>query len=326
MKKKINLIVEDDDKNLRVDVFINKKENEISRTRIKNLILDRKLKLNNNTLEDPSKKVSIGDILELIIPEPKKTSLKPYKYKLDIIYEDHDLIVLNKPSGIVIHPGAGNFDKTIVNALISHDKNSLSNIGDELRPGIVHRIDKNTSGLIVVAKNNQAHENLSKQFNKHSIIRIYELLIWGKIKPSKGKIETFISRSSKNRQLMEVSRTKGKKAITNYKTIEIFENKNTPTLSLLECKLETGRTHQIRVHMNYLGNSIVGDDKYKKKFKKIKNIDPVLEKNLTNLSRQFLHAKTLGFIHPTKNKEMIFNSILPQELEILLKMLRNTKK
>ena len=125
---------------------------------------------------------------------------------------------------------------------------------------------------------------------------------------------------------MEVSRTKGKKAITNYKTIEIFENKNTPTLSLLECKLETGRTHQIRVHMNYLGNSIVGDDKYKKKFKKIKNIDPVLEKNLTNLSRQFLHAKTLGFIHPTKNKEMIFNSILPQELEIILKMLRNTKK
>ena len=326
MEKKINLIVKDDEKNLRVDVFIHKKEKNLSRTRIKKLILDKKLKVNNKILSDPSKKMLSGDILNLVIPEPKKASLKPYKYKLDIIYEDHDLIVLNKPSGIVVHPGAGNFDKTIVNALISHDKNSLSNIGDELRPGIVHRIDKNTSGLIVVAKNNQAHENLSKQFNKHSIIRIYELLIWGKIRPSKGKIETFISRSSKNRQLMEVSRTKGKKAITNYKTIEIFENKNTPTLSLLECKLETGRTHQIRVHMNYLGNSIVGDDKYKKKFKKIKNIDPVLEKNLTNLNRQFLHAKTLGFIHPTKNKEMIFNSILPQELEILLKMLRNTEK
>ncbi len=306
MEKKINLIVKDDEKNLRVDVFIHKKEKNLSRTRIKKLILNKKLKVNNKILSDPSKKMLSGDILNLVIPEPKKASLKPYKYKLDIIYEDHDLIVLNKPAGIVIHPGAGNFDKTIVNALISHDKN--------------------TSGLIVVAKNNQAHENLSKQFNKHSIIRIYELLIWGKIRPSKGKIETFISRSSKNRQLMEVSRTKGKKAITNYKTIEIFENKNTPTLSLLECKLETGRTHQIRVHMNYLGNSIVGDDKYKKKFKKIKNIDPVLEKNLTNLSRQFLHAKTLGFIHPIKNKEMIFNSILPQELEILLKMLRNTEK
>ena len=326
MEKKINLIVKNEDKNLRVDVFINKKENEISRTRIKNLILNKKLKLNNKVIEDPSKKISTGDFLELIIPEPKKASLKPYKYKLDITYEDEDLIVLNKPAGIVMHPGAGNFDNTIVNALINHDKNSLSNIGDELRPGIVHRIDKNTSGLVIIAKNNQAHEHLSIQFNKHSITRIYQLLIWGKIRPSKGKIETLIARSSKNRQMMEVSGTKGKKAITNYKTIEIFENKNTPTLSLIECKLETGRTHQIRVHMNYLGNSIVGDDKYKKKFIKIKNIDPLLEKKLINLNRQFLHAKTIGFIHPTKNEEMIFNSILPQELEIILKMLRNTGK
>jgi 23S rRNA pseudouridine1911/1915/1917 synthase len=326
MEKKINLIVKDDDKNLRVDVFINKNEIQISRTRIKNLILNRKLKFNNKILQDPSKKISIGDILELTIPEPKKASLKPFDYKLDIIYEDDDLIVLNKPAGIVMHPGAGNFDNTIVNALMNYDKNSLSNIGDELRPGIVHRIDKNTSGLVVIAKNNQTHEHLSIQFNKHSIIRVYELLIWGKIRPSKGKIETLITRSSKNRQMMEVSNTKGKKAITNYKTIETFENKNTPTLSLLECKLETGRTHQIRVHMNYLGNSIVGDDKYKKKFKKIKNIEPLLEKNLTNLNRQFLHAKTIGFIHPKKNEEMIFNSILPQELEIILKMLRNTDK
>ena len=326
MKKKINLIVREDEKNLRVDIFIQKKEKDISRTRVKNLILDNKLKLNDKILTDPSKKTSSGDILELIIPEPKKASLKPFKYKLDIIYEDKDLIVLNKPAGIVIHPGAGNFDNTIVNALINYDKNSLSNIGDELRPGIVHRIDKNTSGLIVVAKNNEAHEHLSKQFNKHSIIRIYVLLVWGKLRPSKGKIETLISRSTKNRQLMEVNKTKGKKAITNYKTIEIFENKNTPTLSLVECQLQTGRTHQIRVHMNYLGNSILGDDKYKKKFKKIKGIEPLLEKNLINLNRQFLHAKTLGFIHPTKNKKMIFNSILPQELEIILKTLRNTKK
>jgi len=326
MEKKINLIVEDNDKNLRVDAFINKKENKISRTRIKNLILNKKLRLNNKIIEDPSKKISIGDFLELIIPEPKKASLKPYKYKLDITYEDEDLIVLNKPAGIVMHPGAGNFDNTIVNALINHDKNSLSNIGGELRPGIVHRIDKNTSGLVVIAKNNQTHEHLSIQFSKHSIVRIYQLLIWGKIRPSRGKIETLITRSSKNRQMMEVSKIKGKKAITNYKTVEIFENKNTPTLSLLECKLETGRTHQIRVHMNYLGNSIVGDDKYKKKFKRIKNIDPLLEKKLINLNRQFLHAKTIGFIHPKKNQEMIFDSILPLKLEIILKMLRNTGK
>ena len=320
MKKKINLIVEEADKNLRVDVFIHKREKNISRTRIKNLILDKKLKVNNKILADPSKRLSINDIIDLIIPEPKKTSLKPYKYKLDIIYEDDDLIVLNKPAGIVMHPGAGNFDNTIVNALLNYNKNSLSNIGDELRPGIVHRIDKNTSGLVVIAKNNQTHENLSNQFKKHSITRVYQLLIWGKIRPSKGKIETLITRSTRNRQMMEVSNTKGKKAITNYKTIEIFENENTPTLSLLECKLETGRTHQIRVHMKFLGNNIVGDDTYKKKFKKIKNIDPLLEERLSNLKRQFLHAKTIGFFHPKKNKEMIFNSILPQELEIILKM------
>jgi len=326
MEKKINLIVKDEDKNLRVDVFINKKENEISRTRVKNLILNQNLKLNNKVIKDPSKRIIAGDVLELRIPEPKKASLKPYKYKLDITYEDEDIIVLNKPAGIIMHPGAGNFDNTIVNALINHDKKSLSNIGGELRPGIVHRIDKNTSGLVVIAKNNQTHEHLSIQFANHSITRIYQLLIWGKIRPSKGKVETLITRSSKNRQLMEVSRTKGKRAITNYETIEIFENKKTPTLSLLECKLDTGRTHQIRVHMNYLGNSIVGDDKYKKKFKKIKNIDPSLEKNLINLKRQFLHAKTIGFIHPKKNEEMRFNSILPHELEIILKMLRNTGK
>ena len=326
MKKKINLIVKNTDKNLRVDVFIVKKEKDISRTRVKNLILNGKLRLNNKIMVDPSKRVSVGDILELRLIEPEKQPLKPFDFKLDIVYEDKDLIVLNKPSGIVMHPGAGNFDNTIVNALINYDKNSLSNVSGELRPGIVHRIDKNTSGLVVIAKNNQTHEHLSVQFSKHTIKRIYQLLIWGKIKPSKGKIETFITRSSKNRQMMEVSGNKGKKAITNYKTIEVFENKNTPTLSLVECQLETGRTHQIRVHMNYLGNSIVGDDKYKKRIKKIKNVDPLLEKNLKNLNRQFLHAKTIGFIHPKKKKEMSYNSILPKELKKILKILRNSSK
>ena len=326
MRKKINLIVKSRDKNLRLDVFVNKKEKSISRTRVKNLILNNQLKINNKLINEPSKKVSVGDLINLSIPEPKKASLKPYNFKLDIVYEDKDLIVLNKPAGIIMHPGAGNYDQTIVNALINYNKDSLSNIGDELRPGIVHRIDKNTSGLVVIAKNNYTHENLSLQFSKHSITRIYQLLIWGKIRPSKGKIETLISRSSKNRQMMEVSRIKGKKAITNYQTIELFESENTPTLSLVECKLETGRTHQIRVHMNYLGNSIIGDDKYKKKFKKSKKIDPILEKKVMSLNRQFLHAKTIGFIHPKKNKEMIFNSILPKELEIILKMLRKSNK
>ena len=324
MKKKIRLIVENVDKNIRVDIYIYKKKNEFSRSRIKNLILDKKLKINDKIITDPAKKIKPGDLINLTIPEPKKASLKPYKFKLNIVYEDDDIIVINKPAGIVIHPGAGNFDNTIVNALINYDKNSLSNIGDQLRPGIVHRIDKNTSGLIVIAKNNQAHEHLSNQFNQHSITRIYQLLIWGKIRPTKGRIETLITRSSKNRQMMEVSRTKGKKAVTNYETLKIFENDKIPTLSLLDCKLETGRTHQIRVHMSYLGNNIVGDDKYKKKFKKIKNISPLLEEKIIKLNRQFLHAKTLGFIHPKKNKKMIFNSILPEELENILKILRKT--
>jgi 23S rRNA pseudouridine1911/1915/1917 synthase len=324
MEKNINFIVEESENNLRVDVLIHKREELISRTRIKNLILKEKVKLNNKIIKNPSKKVFANDKLSLHIPEPEQTSLKPYNFKLKVIYEDNDLLIIDKPAGVIMHPGAGNYDKTIVNALVYYDKKSLSTIGGELRPGIVHRIDKNTSGLVVIAKNNEAHENLSKQFSEHTIIRVYRLLIWGKLRPSSGRIDTFITRSSKNRQLMEVSQSKGKQAITNYKTIEIFENDKSPILSLVECKLETGRTHQIRVHMNYMGNSIVGDDKYKKKYKKIKNIDLGLENLISKLSRQFLHAKTLGFIHPSSKKEMIFSSVLPKELNNLLKMLRNT--
>jgi Pseudouridylate synthases, 23S RNA-specific len=197
MKKKINLIVNEENKDFRVDVFINKNENDISRTRVKNLILTGKLKINKKIIKDPSKKILKGDILTLTVPEPKKASLKPYNFKLNIVYEDEDLIVLNKPSGIVMHPGAGNFENTIVNALINYDKDSLSSIGDELRPGIVHRIDKNTSGLVVIAKNNFSHEHLSLQFSEHTITRVYHLLVWGKIRPSKGKIKTLITRSSK---------------------------------------------------------------------------------------------------------------------------------
>ena len=326
MKKNINFVVNENENNLRVDVLINKRELLISRNRIKNLILKENLKLNNKIIKNPSKKVITGDTLNLIIPEPEETSLEPFNYDLKIVHEDKDLIVIDKPAGIIMHPGAGNYDKTIVNALIYYNKNFLSNIGDKSRPGIVHRIDKNTSGLVVVAKNNETHENLSKQFSKHSITRVYELLIWGKLRPSFGRIDTFITRSSKNRQLMEVSRSKGKRAITNYKTLEIFENDKTPTLSLIECRLETGRTHQIRVHMNFLGHSIVGDDKYKKKYKKIQNINLKLEDSILKLKRQFLHAKTLGFIHPKTNQKMIFSSILPLELDSLIKMLRNTNE
>ncbi len=326
MKNIINLIVNDNNINQRVDVFINKCENSLSRTRIKNLILKKKLKINDIVSESPSKKVVVGDKIELDIPEPEKASLKPYDYKLDIVFEDNDLLIINKSAGIPIHPGAGNYDNTIVNALMSYCGTNLSNIGDELRPGIVHRIDKDTSGLIVVAKNNISHENLSKQFNAHTIKRVYLALIWGKLRPQSGKIETLITRSTKNRQMMEVGITKGKRAITNYKTLEVFENDKTPTLSFIECALKTGRTHQIRVHMSHKGNNILGDKKYKKRFKKFKNIDEELEKSILKLDRQFLHAKILGFIHPTSGKKLEFSSILPHELENILKTLRNTSK
>ena len=205
MEKNINLIVSADENNLRLDVFVNKREKLISRTRIKNLILKEKLKLNNTTVNSPSKKICTGDKIDLQIPEPKEASLKPYDFKLVIVYEDEDLLVIDKPAGIIMHPGAGNYDETIVNALMHYNKDNLSTIGDKLRPGIVHRIDKDTSGLIIIAKNNETHENLSIQFSEHTITRTYQLLIWGKLRPSSGKIDTFITRSSKNRQMMEVS-------------------------------------------------------------------------------------------------------------------------
>ena len=325
MKNIINLIVEKVEDNQRVDQFIADKEPTLSRTRIKNLIINSKLKINQKVINDPSKRIVISDSIILEIPEPKQLSLKPYKYKLDIIFEDEDLLIINKNAGISIHPGPGNYDNTIVNALINYNK-KLSNIGDELRPGIVHRLDKDTSGLILIAKNNISHENLSNQFNNHTIKRIYQALIWGKLRPQKGKIETFIKRSSKNRQLMEVSISKGKKAITNYKTLNVFENKKIPTFSLVECQLETGRTHQIRVHMAFKGNNILGDKKYKKKFKKIKNIDSQLERTIIDLDRQFLHAKSIGFVHPRSGQELEFTCKLPKDLELVLKKLKNADK
>ena len=265
MKSIINIKVKNKEKNLRIDILLSNQDNKLSRSRVKSLILENKLKINNIIITDPSKKIKLNDEIYFEISEPEKETLEPFKYPLDIVHEDKDLIVINKSAGISMHPGPGNYDNTIVNALINYDNKNLSNIGNKLRPGIVHRIDKDTSGLIVIAKNNISHENLSKQFSDHSITRVYQALVWGKIRPQNGKIETFITRSSRNRQMMEVSSKKGKKAVTNYKTLEIFEDEKIPTFSLIECKLETGRTHQIRVHLSYKGNNILGDKKYKKK-------------------------------------------------------------
>ena len=282
------------------------------------------MKINGITIIDPSKKVCAGDNISFKIENEIKYSLKPYDYKLDIVFEDEELIVLNKKSGISIHPGAGNYDNTIVNALISYNGIKLSNIGEKFRPGIVHRIDKDTSGLIVIAKTNLSHEILSKQFKNHTVDRIYTTLVWGKLRPRSGRIENLIRRSSKNRQLMEVGVSRGE-STTNYKTIEVFENEKIPTFSLVECKLETGRTHQIRVHLSDKGNNILGDKQYgKKKFRGIKNVDKSTVKQFIKLKRQFLHAKSLGFDHPTKNKRLFLNQNYLEEFKKIIEKLRNT--
>ena len=306
----------------RIDKYLQSQLNKVSRTRLQNLILDGYVKLNNSIIYEASKKIKNKDIIEINFPTPKETLIKPYKMFLDILYDDDDIIIINKSPGVVVHPGAGNYEKTIVNGLLFQYKNKLSGIGGKLRPGIVHRIDKDTSGAIVVAKNDNAHINLSKQFSDHSIKRTYETLIWGSLRPKNGKINERISRSKKNRQLMTVKKEKGKKAITNYKTIEIFQSSNLPKISLVECQLETGRTHQIRVHMNFIGNPILGDKSYGKSKKKFSKIDANIEKKINNFNRQALHAKILGFVHPKTGEKIFFEAKRPKDFDVLIKSLK----
>ena len=323
MKKEIlKIVVDGDHNNHRIDKFLQKKLIEFSRTKLQNLIKDGNIKLNNLTTLEVSKKIKTKDEIEINFPPPKNISIKPNKMDLKILYEDDDIIVINKDPGVVVHPGAGNYENTIVNGLLYFYKNKLSKIGGVLRPGIVHRIDKDTSGVIVVAKNDQSHMNLSKQFSEHTIQRVYEALIWGSLMPKKGNVNEKITRSSKNRQLMTVSKSKGKKAITNYKTLKVFQNSNLPKISLIECKLETGRTHQIRVHMNFKGNPILGDPSYGKSKKKFKEIDKNFKKQLDSFNRQALHAKILAFKHPRTGEEISFNSKRPNDFQNLIKTLQ----
>jgi len=321
-KNTFNIVVPSKSHGDRIDKFLQSNVRDLSRTRIQNLIRDNQVKLNNVTIVDTSKKVRTKDEITVNFPEPNETVIKPSEIPLDILYEDQDIIVINKKPGVVIHPGAGNYEKTIVNGLLFKYKNNLSSVGGKLRPGIVHRIDKDTSGVIVVAKNDKSHINLSEQFSNHTIKRVYEALVWGSLKPQSGKINEKISRSEKNRQLMAVKKNRGKIAITNYKTINIFQNSNLPKVSLIECRLETGRTHQIRVHMNFKGNPILGDKSYGKLKKKFKKIDPILEKQINNFNRQALHAKSLGLIHPTIKKEIFFEARRPEDFDTLIKSLK----
>tara|TARA_Y100001970_G_scaffold278445_1_gene384141 strand:- start:6 stop:989 length:984 start_codon:yes stop_codon:yes gene_type:complete len=322
MKKNIfNIIVTANYQGYRIDKFLQSEIKDLSRTRIQTLIDNGHVKLNNSVNKSSAKKVKNLDQIEVNFPPPVETQIKSNKIPLDILYDDNDIVIINKSPGVVVHPGAGNYEKTIVNGLLYKYRKNLSSIGGKLRPGIVHRIDKDTSGVIVVAKNDKAHINLSQQFSNHKIKRVYEALIWGVLRPQKGKITEKISRSEKNRQLMSVKKEKGKIAITNYKTLKVFQNANLPKISLIECQLETGRTHQIRVHMNFKGNPILGDKSYGRSKKKFKKIDKNIESKINNFNRQALHAKNLGFLHPASKKEVFFEARRPVDFDTLIKSL-----
>ena len=253
----------------------------------------------------------------------KEKKLLPEKIKLKVIYEDKDLLIINKPKGMVVHPGAGNHKNTLANALAFKYKNNLSDLNGNLRPGIVHRIDKETSGLLVIAKNNFTHSNLGKQFNNHSIKRKYLCLIWGVIRPLNGRVETLICRNKKNRQLMTVSEINGKKAITNYKTLKVFIKKDIPKISLLECELETGRTHQIRVHLKYKGSSILGDKQYGRKNLKFKKINQNFLRNIKKIKRSSTSCSNARIYTSYKKKWVSFSSNVPNDFKKMLDLLEN---
>ena len=321
MNKTIKFLIKEKENGRRLDIFLADEINNLTRSFIKKLIERKKVKLNDIIITAPSTKIKTNDKIIINVFEENSQNLIPKNIKLDIVYEDIDLLIINKPKGMVVHPGAGNYINTLANALVYKYKKSLSSINGILRPGIVHRIDKETSGLLVVAKNNLSHSNLGKQFSDHSIKRKYQCLVWGVIRPLNGHIETLISRNKKNRQLMTVSDINGKKAITNYKTIKVFNIKDIPKVSLIECELETGRTHQIRVHLKYKGTSLLGDKQYGKKNIKFKKINKEFFNKLSKLNGQALHAQTLEFIHPTKNKWVSFESKLPADFKKTLDLL-----
>jgi len=313
--------IADQDAGNRLDIVLVKFLPNLSRSNIKKIIELKQVKINDSIVESASKKLKENDSIEVDLIPRVEINILPANIKLNIIYEDKDILIVDKPAGMVVHPGAGNQKNTLVNALVYKYKKKLSDINGCIRPGIVHRIDKETSGLLVVAKNNTAHANLGKQFSDHTIKRTYQALSWGILRPLNGRIETLIGRSRKNRQLMSATEISGKKAATNYKTVKVFEIKNIPKISFIECMLETGRTHQIRVHMAYKGCSLLGDQQYGKKNLKFKKINEDFADKLKVLNRQALHAKSLGFIHPTTKKFMSFESQLPQDFKKILDLL-----
>ena len=297
--KKFIVSVEDEGK--RIDAYLASRNEELSRVAIQRLIDEEKI-LVNNKVTKASYKVQEGDLITLEEEQPREVSLKAQEIPIEIIYEDKDIIVVNKPKGMVVHPANGNPDGTLVNAIMAICKDSLSGIGGELRPGIVHRLDKDTSGVLIVAKNDKAHINMSEQIKEHEVEKTYIALVRGIVKENEASISMPIGRSDKDRKKMAVKKN-GKGAITHFKVLERFPKHN---CTLLEIKIETGRTHQIRVHLSHIGYPVIGDEVYSS------------GKNEWNIKGQCLHAKSLKFRHPITNKEMFLEAKIPDYLKNII--------
>lgn len=297
------IIVDEDTTKKRIDAYLSEKE-EYSRMAIQRLINDGKIIVNGKKIK-ASYKVQNGDKIKIEEEKPKEIELKAQNIPLEVLYEDNDIIVVNKPKGMVVHPANGNPDGTLVNAIMAICKGSLSGIGGEIRPGIVHRLDKNTSGAIIIAKNDKAHIALSNQLKNHEIKKTYIALVRGIVKENNATINMPIARSKNDRKKMAVDKN-GKEAITHFKVLERFDD-----CTLLEVNIETGRTHQIRVHLSHIGYPIIGDDVYSN------------GKNRWNVKGQCLHAKSLDFKHPITGKQIHIEAPLPKYFTDILKELES---
>ncbi len=294
----------------RLDRFLAARLPALSRSAVKRLILDGRLSLGAETIMDPSRMVKQGESYLLEIPPPAPARPEGQAMALDVLHEDDDILVVDKPAGLVVHPAPGNPDRTLVNALIAHCGETLSGIGGERRPGIVHRLDKDTSGIMVVAKNDAAHRVLAARFAAHDIVREYRALVWGRPNPTRGLVEGAIGRDPANRKRMAVVQRGGKPARTHYATLRRFE----PGAAELACRLETGRTHQIRVHLAHIGHPVIGDPLYSRaRARRVKALGEPLQARLGDFARQALHAGLLGFRHPARGEALEFRSEPPAD-------------
>ncbi len=310
--------VEIEQKGMRIDKFLALTCEGLSRSAVQRLILEGYVSVDDDVVADNDFKVRLDDVYQVIVPEAKDAEIKAEDIPLDIVFEDDDLVVVNKPAGMVVHPAPGAYSATLVNALMFHCQDNLSGVGGVKRPGIVHRIDKDTSGLLVAAKTDAAHHGLAEQFFEHSIKRVYLAIVYGLPNPLEGRIEANIGRSPYDRKKMAVVQKGGKTAVTNYKVLQNFGN----FCSKVECRLETGRTHQIRVHMAHIGCNLVGDQLYvKAKKTHVQGIGADIKDYVNGFGRQALHAAVLGFVHPRTKKELLFKAEVPSDFKELEKTL-----